>query len=67
MIIKNYGTLISDPNKFQKLSLPEKKDHTFMFNEKKLVDYLLYTFHENITISSDIKFKLTPDGHVLHG
>ena len=55
-------TLISDPAKYQKLSVPENKDYNFMVKEKRLVDNILDTLYEKNAITRDIKTLLTPDG-----
>ena len=54
-------TLISDPAKFQKLLVPENKDHNFMVKEKRLVDNILDTLYEKNAITHDIKTILTPN------
>ena len=38
-------TLISDSAKFQKLSVPENKDYSFIVKEKRLVDNVLDTLY----------------------
>ena len=55
-------TLISDPAKFQKLSVHENKIYNFMVKEKKLVDNILDTLYEKNAITRDVKTILTPDG-----
>ena len=39
--INRMETLVPDPAKFQKLSVPENKDYNFMVKEKRLVDNIL--------------------------
>ena len=60
--INRMETLISDPAKFQILSVPENKDYNFMVKEKSLVDNILDTLYEKNAITRDIKTTLTPDG-----
>ena len=54
-------TLISDSAKYQKLSVPENKDHSFMVKEKRLVANILETLYEKNAITRDIKTLQTPD------
>ena len=60
--INRTETLISDPAKFQKLSVPENKNYNFMVKEKRLVDNILDTLYEKNAITCDIKTILTSDG-----
>ena len=67
--INRMETLISDPAKFQKLSVPENKKYNFMVKEKSLVDNILDTLSEKNAITY-IKTLPTPDGPSpanLHG
>ena len=60
--INRMETLISDPAKFQILSVPENKDFNFMVKKNRLVDNILDTLYEKNAITRDIKTTLTPDG-----
>ena len=60
--INRMETLISDPAKFQILSVPENKDYNFMVKEERLVDNILDTLYEKNAITRDIKTTLTTDG-----
>ena len=44
--INRMETLISDPAKFQKLSVPKNKDYNFMVKEKSFVDNISSTLYE---------------------
>ena len=43
--INRIETLISDPGKFQKLSVPENKDYNVMVKEKRLAGNILNTLY----------------------
>ena len=60
--INRMETLISDPAKFQILSVPENKDYNFMVKEERLVDNILDTLYEKNAITRDIKTTLSTDG-----
>ena len=53
--INRMETLISYPDKFEKVSVPKNKDYSFMVKEKSLFDNILDTLYENNAISCDIK------------
>ena len=60
--INRMKTLILDPAKYKKLSVPENKDYNFMVKEKRLVDNILDTSYEKNAITCDIKTLINPDG-----